>query len=831
MYTITEIGKAVNGEWHLSNPQARVGILLQDSRRLENASITLFFAIKGEKLDGHDYIQELYAKGVRNFVVQTANQLLNLKGVNYVIVANGLAAIQKLAGYHRQQFNIPVVAITGSNGKTIVKEWCHQVLQKDYTICRSPKSYNSQLGVPLSVWALNSSHNLALFEAGVSAPEEMDKLQKTIQPTIGIFTTIGSAHSENFINVEHKIKEKLKLFLKAQVLIYCSDLAKLHQNITAVFGNQAPESEGPVLLSWGHNEKSGIVIISENTGRHITTIKLSYLGQKMTVEVPFIDYSSVQNAMHSVALMLYLKLDEERINERLSSLQRVAMRLEQKEGINNSTIINDSYNSDIDSLKIALDFVQQQKHQQGKTVILSDILQSGMTGVDLYTAVNELLLKNEINRFIAIGENLMRHQFVFKSENFSEGLYFFNTTKDFIRSILDDDFSNETILLKGARKFEFELISAALEEKAHATILEIDLNAVIHNFKLFNSKLKPNTKIMAMVKAFSYGVSSVEVAKLLEFHGVDYLGVAYADEGVTLRKAGVKAPIMVLNPELRSFNAIIKFDLEPEIYSFELLRQFSEAVERSEFEGKFPVHIDLDTGMKRLGFDPGEIDELISKLQQNNTLEIKSIFSHLAASDEKELDEFTQEQINLFNVLSAKIKKALKIEPLLHLANSSGINRFKNAQFDMVRLGIGLYGFNDELKKQLEVVAQLKTKISQIKKVAKGESIGYGRKGKATKNITIATIAIGYADGFNRLLSNGVGEVYLCNKRAPVIGNICMDMSMLDITLIPDAKVGDVVEIFGKHISAAEIAKKINTIPYEVLTAVSERVKRVFYVD
>lgn len=831
MYTITEIEKVIIGEWQLTNPQAEVAIILQDSRKLENAATTLFFAIKGEKLDGHDYIQELYGKGVRNFIVQTAEPLRDFKDVNYAIVTNGLVAIQKLAAFHRQQFNIPVVAITGSNGKTIVKEWCHQVLQNDYTICRSPKSFNSQLGVPLSVWGLNASHNLALFEAGISEPDEMDKLQKIIQPTIGIFTTIGSAHSENFINVSHKIKEKLKLFLKSEVLIYCTDLPKLHQNITAVFGNQSQESEGPNLLSWGRHEKSTILITDEEIGRTSAVFTLCYLGKKLRIEIPFIDYSSVQNAMHSVALMLHLKLNEAQINERLSVLQRVAMRLEQKEGINNSTIINDSYNSDIDSLKIALDFVQQQKHQQGKTVILSDILQSGMSGVDLYTAVNNLLVKNEINRFIAIGENLMRHQFVFKSENFSEGLYFFNTTKDFIRSIHDDEFSNETILLKGARKFEFELISAALEEKAHATVLEIDLNAVIHNFKLFNAKLKPNTKIMAMVKAFSYGVSSVEIAKLLEFHGVDYLGVAYADEGITLRKAGVKAPIMVLNPEERSFNAIIKFDLEPEIYSLELLSKFSKAVERSEYDGKYRVHLDLDTGMKRLGFAPEEVDELIAALKENKELEIQSIFSHLAGSDEEELDEFTQEQIALFDALSSKIKAALNIEPLLHLANSSGIIRFKNAQFDMVRLGIGLYGFNEELQKQLEVVAQLKTKISQIKKVAKGESIGYGRKGKATKDLTIATIAIGYADGFNRLLSNGVGEVFLCHKRAAVIGNVCMDMSMLDISHIPEAQVGDVVEIFGKHISAAEIAQKINTIPYEVLTSVSERVKRVFYID
>ena len=831
MYTIAAIEKVIVGDWMISNPKAKLDILLQDSRKLENASSTLFFAIKGEKLNGHDYIEEMYQKGVRNFVVQNDDKVKTLKDVNYVVVGSGLAAIQKLSAYHRQQFDIPVVAITGSNGKTIVKEWCHQVLQKDYNICRSPKSFNSQLGVPLSVWGLNSSHNIALFEAGVSEPDEMDKLQKIIQPSIGIFTTIGSAHSENFINVSHKIKEKLKLFLKAKVLIYCADIPKLHQNITENFGNKSQFSEVPALLSWGHNDQAHIRIVKEDIGKHSAKMELSYEEKTLKIEIPFIDYSSLQNAMHCVVLMLYLKMDEAKINERLSLLQRVAMRLEQKEGINNATIINDSYNSDIDSLKIALDFVQQQKHLQRKTVILSDILQSGMTGVDLYTAVNELLVKNDIHRFIAIGENLMRHQFVFKSENFEDGVYFFNTTKEFIHSIHDDDFGNETILLKGARKFEFELISAALEEKAHATILEIDLNAVIHNFKLFNAKLKPNTKIMAMVKAFSYGVSAVEIAKLLEFHGVDYLGVAYADEGVSLRKACVLAPIMVLNPEERSFNAIIKFKLEPEIYSFQLLENFSKAVEKSDYEGRYPVHVDLDTGMKRLGFEPEEIDELIQAFKQNQNLEIKSIFSHLAASDEKELDEFTEEQIALFKNLSSQIKEDLAIQPLLHIANSSGISRFKNAHFDMVRLGIGLYGFNKELQKQLAVVAQLKTKISQIKKVAKGASIGYGRKGKATKDITIATIAIGYADGFNRLLSNGVGEVFICNKRAPIIGNVCMDMAMVDITHIPKAQVGDIVEVFGQNISAAEIAKKINTIPYEVLTSVSERVKRVFYVD
>lgn len=831
MYTIEQLEKVILGDWKIADKKASVDTILQDSRKLINPKHTLFFAIIGERLDGHDYLQKMIDEGVQNFVVCRSEQLEKLSKVNYVLVKDSLEAMQRLASFHRQQFNIPVVAITGSNGKTIVKEWCHQLLQEDFDICRSPKSYNSQLGVPLSVWGMNKEHSLALFEAGISEPDEMDRLQKIILPSIGIFTTIGSAHSENFIHENHKIKEKLKLFLKAKHLIYCADVPSLHQNIREVFGNKSSFSRVPNLLSWGKNEEALFRIVDEMRGQEGTTIKLRFKEKDLTFRIPFADVSSIQNAMHGIVLMLHLNFGEDRINQRLGVLQRVAMRLEQKEGINNSTIINDSYNSDIDSLRIALDFMQQQKYKKDKTVVLSDILQSGMSGVDLYTAVNDLLVANEIKRFIAIGPDLMRHQFVFKSENFEEGLYFYPDTKSFVHSIHDEDYGNEIILLKGARKFEFELLSAALEEKAHATVLEIDLNALIHNFKLFQSHLAPDTKVMAMVKAFSYGAGSVEVAKLLEFHRIDYLGVAYTDEGVTLRKAGIQTPIMVLNPEERSFSAIIKHKLEPEIYSFDLLDKFSHAVENSNYEGEFPIHIDFDTGMKRLGFERNQLDELIQKLKTQQVLKVKSVFSHLAGSDEAGLDDFTHEQIHLFKELSDKILTAFGPEILRHIANSNGIIRFPEAQMDMVRLGIGLYGFNENLKGQLRVVASLKSTISQIKAVSKGESIGYGRKGKASQDITIATIAIGYADGLNRLLSNGIGEVFLRGMRAPIIGNVCMDMAMIDISGIPEAQVGDQVEVFGEHVSVNEIAQKINTIPYEVLTAISERVKRIFFVD
>jgi len=831
MYKISEIQEAIIGSWKIIDPENEISEILQDSRKLKNASNTLFFAIKGERLDGHNYIQEMYDLGVRNFVVENKEAIQSLSNINYVLVKSSLKAMQNLVAFHRSKFNIPVVAITGSNGKTIVKEWCHQLLLKDYNICRSPKSYNSQLGVPLSVWELNKNNTLALFEAGISQPGEMEKLEKIIQPNIGIFTTVSSAHSENFINETHKIKEKLRLFINADVLIYCSDINPLNPIIKEVFGNTTQLSKVPNLLTWGEGEEAKIRIISKEISGNSSRIKVSYNDDFYHIVIPFADYSSIQNAMQCVALMLHLNKSEKYINSGLQKLQRVAMRLEQKKGINDTVIINDSYNSDIDSLRIALEFLQQQKHHQNKTLILSDILQSGMTGVDLYSAVNNLLLKNNISKFIAIGPNLKRHKFVFNVEDFKNGILFFENTQAFINHIHDDEFEHETILLKGARKFEFEKISTALEEKAHATVLEIDLNAVLHNLKLFTSKLKQGTKVMVMVKAFSYGASAVEIAKMLEFNRVDYLGVAYADEGVTLRKAGVTLPIMVLNPEERSFNGIIKFNLEPEIYSFELLKDFTEIVKQSDYKGKYPVHIDLDTGMKRLGFEPNEVDQLIEFLNKNEYLEVKSIFSHLAGSDEAALDDFTEEQIALFDKLSSKISKGIEQKPLRHLANSSGISRFKNAHFDMVRLGIGLYGFNEQLQDQIATVTRLKTTISQIKPIKKGESIGYGRKGKAEKDIVIATIAIGYADGLNRLLSNGVGEVFLHNKRAPIIGNICMDMAMIDISQIPETKVGDTVEIFGEHISANEIAKKINTIPYEVLTSVSERVKRVFFMD
>jgi Alr-MurF fusion protein len=832
VYTVEEAGKAIAAKCFLPNPNAGVKILLTDSRKLESPELTLFFAISGERLNGHNYIAELYEKGVRNFVIEDESFAESRPDANYLLVKKTITALQKLATFHRKQFHLPVVGITGSNGKTIVKEWCHQLLHDDFSVVRSPKSFNSQLGVPLSVWNIAPPHNLAIFEAGISEPGEMENLERVIMPSVGVYTNIGAAHGANFISEDHKIKEKLKLFIRSEVLIYCADHTPIHNAVVDLWSkSKSDKSQFPEPLAWGKNVQSQILITKQSTLVSHTEISASWNKKKYNFSIPFIDESSVENAMHCVVLMLYLGVTEDRINERLSKLQRIAMRLEQKTGVNNCLIINDSYNSDIDSLKIALDFLSQQQQQTNRTLILSDILQSGISTVDLYTGVFEMIKKAGVHRFIGIGPILTQHKYLFNNGDQGVSFSFYQSTHDFLAEANDNDFQNEAILLKGARKFQFEKISAFLEEKAHATVLEVNLSAIMHNLNFFTSQLKEGTKMMVMVKALSYGAGTFEIAKMLEFNRVDYLGVAYTDEGVALRKAGIKTPILVLNPEERSFDAMIRYQLEPEIYSFRLLESFTRAVENAGLKKAYPIHIDIDTGMRRLGFEKEEIHELAAKLKENKLLKVVGIFSHLATSDEEKWDEFTQGQIHQFDTLSSLLSKELGISPLRHLANTNGIARFPEANFDMVRLGIGLYGVNEKFQDKLQVAGTLKSTISQIKNVQKGETVGYGRVGIAKDDMRIATIAIGYADGLNRLLSNGKGEVWLHGKFAPTIGNICMDMTMIDISQIPEAKEGDTVEIFGENISVTNLAEKLQTIPYEVLTSVSQRVKRVYFVE
>ncbi len=822
-YTIREIADIVGGNIISQdfNDQAVTDILI-DSRRLITPGRCIFIALKTKKNDGHKYIDELYNKGIRNFIISDPDIKLKREDVNCIYSENTLEALQKLTAAHRKRFSIPIIGITGSNGKTIVKEWLFQLLSKDKRIVRSPKSYNSQVGVPLSVWQLKPECELGIFEAGMSEPDEMGKLQGIINPTIGIFTNIGPAHNENFINIKQKVGEKLKLFTKVKTLIYNPDYAEMQETII-----RSEILNSIEIFTWSKKQDANLRIEQITKQNNKTSIQGLFDSTGITITIPFTDEASIENAIHCWATMLYLGYDNEIIAQRMLTLQPIAMRLEMKEGINHCSIINDSYNSDIISLNIAIDFLNQQNQHRRKTIILSDILQSGQNDEELYEEIAVLLTKKGINKIIGIGNGISKQKDKFQIEK-----DFFPSTEAFLRKYSFFAFQNESILLKGARVFEFEQISQALQQKAHETVLEINLNALVHNLNYFRKKLNPETKIMAMVKAFSYGSGSFEIASILQYHRIDYLAVAYADEGVELRKAGISVPIMVMNPDEQSYDAIIKHNLEPEIYNFRSLELLEEAIKSNIIPENKPVkvHIKLDTGMHRLGFLPEETDKLIEQLQKIKSIYVQSVFSHLASSEDSSDDGFTNYQIDQFKKISAKIQENATHKIMMHVLNSAGINRFPNEQFDMVRLGIGLYGVPSVKsdKHSLKNVSTLKSTISQIKNIKKGETIGYNRSTKAENDMTIAIVPVGYADGLNRKLSNGNGKIYINSAPAPIVGNICMDMCMVDITGLK-ANEGDDVIIFGKEHPITELADALDTIPYEVLTNISRRVKRVYY--
>ena len=782
-----------------------------DSRSLQNNEKTLFFALVGPNNDAHIYIVSLIEKGVQHFVVTHIPEGL-LHKATFFVVENTLDALQKFAAHHRSLFKFPVIGLTGSNGKTIVKEWLNFLLSPDFNIIRSPKSYNSQVGVPLSVISINEKHNLGIFEAGISKMNEMEKLEVIIRPTIGIITNIGSAHDEGFENLEKKIKEKLKLFKKSKIIIY--------QKNKVVDALIDPKIQ---TFSWSFSDETSDVFVVKKAVEDKTVLQIRYIKDNFEIEIPFQDDASVENAVTCLMVLLSFKYDKKTIQSRMQWLYPVEMRLKVKNGINNTTLIDDSYSSDFQSLKIALDFLESQKQYKNKTVILSDIFQSGLSNEELYSKVSQLITSNKINRVIGIGETIsaFKHKFT--------NCLTFKNTADFFLNFNYLNFNNETILIKGARHFQFEEIVAALEEKTHETVLEINLNAISHNLSFYKSKLKPTTKMMVMVKAFGYGSGGFEIAKLLEHHKVDYLGVAFADEGISLKNAGIMLPIMVLNPETTSFPAIIQHHLEPEIYSLKGLNAFLKIAENRKLKD-FPIHIKLDTGMHRLGFEEGNIAELIATLKGNKFVTVKSILSHMATSDDLKHQDFANSQLDLFEKLSSKLMTELQIKPIRHILNTSGISNFPEAQYDMVRLGIGLYGISndDEEQKYLENVGTLKSVISQIRTIKAGESVGYGRRFIADKSMQIATIPIGYADGISRHWGNGVGFVTINNQKATIVGSICMDMLMVDITTI-NCKEGDTVIIFGESPTVTFMANQLKTIPYEILTSISQRVKRVFY--
>ena len=784
-----------------------------DSRSMQNSKTTLFFALIGPNNDGHLYVNELMEQGVTHFVVEKTDPILEQKATFYV-VENTLMALQKLAAFYRKQFHFPIIGITGSNGKTIVKEWLNFLLSPDYNIARSPKSYNSQVGVPLSVLSISDYNNLGIFEAGISTISEMEQLQKIIQPTIGILTNIGSAHDEGFTDISQKIKEKLKLFSSVDLLI-------LNKNRTIdVFLNPKIKT-----FSWSSNDKNADVFVITSQINGQTQLKITYQSMCFSVVIPFHDGASIENAIHCLMVLLHLNYDQAVIQTRMKLLFPVEMRLKIKSGNKNTILIDDSYSSDYQSLKIALDFLEHQKQHKKKTLILSDIVQSGLSNDDLYTKVSQLIIANKINRVVVIGGIISQYKSKFPN------CISFKTTNDFLSNLDKTEFQNETILIKGARNFHFENVVALLEKKNHETVLEINLNAISFNLNFYKSKLAAKTKLMVMVKAFGYGSGGFEIARLLEHHKVDYLGVAFADEGISLRNDGISMPIMVLNPEVSSFSSIIQHQLEPEIYSINGLKEFLKIAE-AKLLTNFPIHIKLDTGMHRLGFQEADLPELIKKLKASNHVVVKSILSHLATSDDLNQKEFAQFQIKLFDKLVHKLMSELQINPIRHILNTSGISNFAAAQYDMVRLGIGLYGISNDPneQKKLENVGTLKSIISQIRTISTNESVGYGRRFIAKNESKIATIPIGYADGIFRAWGNGVGYVLIRNQKATIIGSICMDMLMVDVSAINCIE-GDEVLLFGEKLSVVAIAKSLNTIPYEILTSVSQRVKRIFFRD
>lgn len=801
----------LGGAYYGPGAEGNIDHVSIDSRSLQNHNGSLFFALIGPNHDAHSYLDELYRKGVRHYVVSHLPEH-QPKDTHYIKVDDTLVAFQKLAAFHRRQFNIPVIAITGSNGKTIVKEWLNFLLSPEYNIIRSPKSYNSQVGVPLSVLGMNKGHNLAIFEAGISTTLEMSKLEGVIQPTIGILTNIGSAHDEGFQNMAEKIKEKTKLFKNVSLLIF-----NKNKSVEAFLPSNLPK------FSWSSNDNSADVMVHAKTAGQETHLNITYQGVCTKLKIPFSDEASIENVIHCLMVMLHMGYNLENIQKRLLLLYPIEMRLKVKNGKNRTILIDDSYSSDFQSLKIALDFLENQSQHSKKTLILSDIFQSGLEDEELYARISQLVIAHKISRVIGVGSVISNYKHKFPNANV------FESTDELMNNIRSLTFENETILVKGARHFHFEQIIALLEEKKHETVLEINLNALTHNLNYYRSKLQVGTKLMVMVKAFGYGNGGVELANLLEYYKVDYLGVAFADEGIILRENGVQLPIMVLNPETSSFSEIIDYQLEPEIYSFQGLKAFQKIVKEKN-KTFYPIHLKLDTGMHRLGFESNDLDTLISNLKDCKSIEVKSILSHLAASESEEHEDFTRQQIALFKNNYAVLSESLKLQPIRHLLNSSGITRYPEAQFDMVRLGIGLYGISNDPKEQLDLeqVGTMFSVISQIRTIPKGDSVGYGRRYIADKESKIATIPVGYADGIRRDWGNGVGYVTLNGNKAPIIGSICMDMLMIDVTDIVCFE-GQRVTIFGASPTIPEIASQLQTIPYEILTGISQRVKRIFF--
>ena len=817
-YSLEKIASLI-GAHCFGEGEAQIDWILNDSRSLAFPESTLFFALRSQRNDGHKYIPDLYRRGVRNFVVANLPENYEQKysDAHFLRVVSPLKALQRLAERHREEYDLPVVGVTGSNGKTVVKEWLYQLLSGSRNVTRSPRSYNSQVGVPLSVWLLNSRSEVGVFEAGISQPGEMSALRAIIQPTIGVMTNLGPAHQENFSSLQEKCLEKLSLFKDCQVVVYEADDPVVSECVDQAMlkGDH---------LAWSRRDPNSPLFIRDvRKEETFTTVNYTYLGTDGSYTLPFVDEASIQNSIHCLAVCLSLRLPAADIAARMSRLEPVAMRLEVKQGVRGCTLINDSYNSDINSLDIALDFMNRRPESRRRTLILSDILQSGMPVEELYAKVAEMVNRRKVDRIIGVGPDIMA-----QSQRFHMDKMFFVSSEALLQSGMLDKLSNEVILLKGSRKFNFEAISEHLSLKVHETTLEVNLEAIVRNLNYYRSFMKPETKMVCMVKASAYGAGSVEIAKTLQDHRVDYLAVAVADEGADLRKAGITGNIIIMNPEMSTFNMLFQYDLEPEVYSFALLEALIKAAEKEGITN-FPVHLKLDTGMHRLGFDPEhDLPALIDRLQHQTALLPRSVFSHFVGSDSPDFDAFSAHQFELFDKASRQLQEAFPYKILRHICNSAGIERFPERHLDMVRLGLGLYGIDPIDNRVLNNVTTLKTTILQIHEVSPEDTVGYSRRGHLTRKSRIAAIPIGYADGLDRHLGCGHCYCLVNGQKAPYVGNICMDVCMIDVTDI-DCKEGDTVEIFGDHLPVTVLSDVLGTIPYEVLTSVSERVKRVYF--
>jgi alanine racemase len=810
------LNEIIKGEFLQYVRDLPISYLSTDSRKTINNESSVFFAIQGKIHDGHQYIDDLYNRNIRQFIIENRDFPLDkYPDANFYVCENSIFALQELAAYYRQLFNFKILAITGSNGKTIVKEWLSQILSWKYNVVKSPKSYNSQIGVPLSIWQINESHNFGVFEAGISTRGEMTRLERIIKPDIGILTNIGSAHDEGFRSRTEKLEEKMELFKGCKTLIYNLDDPLVHETLSKI----RPECD---KITWGTNPEAIFQIAAISQEVKGSKIQIVHDSTAYEFNFKFTDRASIENIIHCIVYLLNSEWTLLEIQEGMDALQNISMRLEMKRGVNDTYLIDDTYNNDLAGLEIALNYLVNQKQRNKRSLILSDILQSGMSVSRLYEKTAVIINQNSLDKVIGIGAEIKNIEGHLKSD-----FYWFKDTAAFLEEFDLNNFNNEIVLVKGARNFGLENVIRYLQEKLHGTVLEINLDALSHNLNVYRSYLKPDTKIMVMVKALAYGSGSIEVANLLEFHRIDYLGVAYTDEGVTLRKNGINLPIMIMNPSLDSLDKILEFRLEPEIYNLRLLKEINRYTKIN--NRPVQIHIKLDTGMSRLGFDPEDLDEMINILKKNSQISVASVFSHLSSADISQHNLFTENQANSFKKATQYIENRIKKRFIRHIANSAAIIRYPEYHFDMVRLGIGLYGYDATglINDQLQSIGTLKTEVSQIKKLKKGDSVGYGRREVIEKDSTIATIAIGYADGFFRSFGNKTASVWINGSMAPVIGNVCMDMTMIDISEI-EAKEGDPVIIFGDEQPLKLLADSIHTIPYEILTNISERVKRIY---